>query len=418
MRWGLPVFILCLPLEFTSQVLRLQLARIVLIVVGVAFAYLVVIGERKLVAPLSRSVIPLVLFIAISVAGWLFTRALGSFNPLLDVAAYPLMALLVINLTRGERQLDKAWLAFLISALAIALLSAFLYYAHLSIWRPDVTTPLHRVNATFGDPNILARFLTLGVSAAILLFAGRRQKRWLVICVALVGAAVLPLTFSKSAYLFFPLSIVMAVILGASRRRAALLSVATLAIFAAAILVNPATRDRSVVVLQTITGTTQYAAQPAQSSGATEALQLDSVRTYLIRAGWQMFKDHPVFGIGYGGFQHSLLTEYRSFLPPGQPVVTLSHTSTITILAEQGATGAGLLLAFLVLLGWEVTRSLTRRTEWRDLVVTPAFLIVPIVLFSQLEGRLIEEPYLWLAIGLVYSARMLERSAPTLQIPG
>ena len=365
-RWGLPVFILCLPLEFTSQLFRLQLARIVLLVVGIAFAYLVMVGQRKLVVPLSRSAIPLALYIAVSLASWLLTRTPGSYNSLLDIAAYPFMALLVINLTRGEDLHDNAWLAFLVSALAIALLSAFLYYADLSIWRPDVTTPLHRVNSTFGDPNILARFLTLGVGAAILIFAGRRHKPWLVVGVVLAGAAVLPLTFSKSGYVFFPVSVVLAAILGASRRRAALIALATVVIFAGAILVNPATRDRSLVVLQTLTGSAQNAAQPAQTQDAVGSVQLDSVRTYLIEAGWQMFKDHPLFGVGYGGFQHSLLTDYRRFLPAGQPV-TLSHTSAITILSEQGAVGALLLLAFLLLLAWEVVRSMTRPTAWRDL---------------------------------------------------
>jgi len=53
-RFGLPVFLLSLPLEFTSTIFRVQLARIVLLLVGVAFAYLVVLGERRLVVPIIR----------------------------------------------------------------------------------------------------------------------------------------------------------------------------------------------------------------------------------------------------------------------------------------------------------------------------------------------------------------------------
>lgn len=415
-RFGLPVFILCLPLEFTSVFLRLQLARIVLLAVGVAFAYLVLVGERKVVFPLGKSVIPLVLYVAFSVAGWLVTRAPGSLNPLLDVTAYPLMALLAINLTRTEKELNQAWMAFLVSGLLIALLTGFLYAFDLSIWRPDITTPLHRVNATFGDPNILARFLTLAVGAAILMFAPRLQRAWAVLGTAIAGAAALPLTFSKSAYLLFPVSCVLAVIVASSRRRAAMLAVAAVVVFAAVVLINPATRDRSLVVVGTITGTTQNVVQPGPTPAALGGVQLDSVRTYLITAGWQMFKDHPLLGIGYGGFQHALLTGYKRFLP-ANPAITLSHTSAITILAEQGLVGAGLWLAFLLLLAWEVIRSMRRRTEWRDLVVAPALLIVPILLFSQFEGRLIEEPYLWLFVALLYSARTAEKSMRTVQLP-
>jgi putative inorganic carbon (hco3(-)) transporter len=415
-RYGLPAFILCLPLEFTSQVLRFQLARIVLLVVGAAFAYLVVAGKRKLVVPARRSIIPLALYVVASLLSWSLTRAPGSLAALLDVAAYPVVALLVTNLAPTTKQHETAWTAFLLSGLGIALLTGFLYYAQLSIWRPDVTTPLHRVNATFGDPNILARFLTLAVGASILLFGARRLKPWLTVGVALVGAAALPLTFSKSGYVLFPLMVALAVILATSRRRAAVLMVGTFAVLAAAILINPATRDRSLEVVQTVTGTTAGAAQPAANSDAVGGLQLDSVRTYLIQAGWQMFKDHPVFGVGYGGFQHALLSDYSRFLPPNNPssplsTVTLSHTSAIKVLAEQGLVGAGLLLTFLLMLAWTVVSAMWKRTEYRDFIVTPAFLIGPILLYSQLEGRLIEEPYLWLAIGLIYSAALLDKPA-------
>ena len=37
----------------------------------------------------------------------------------------------------------------------------------------------------------------------------------------------------------------------------------------------------------------------------------------------------------------------------------------------------------------------------------PAFSVIPILLYSQFEGRLIEEPYLWLALGLFYAALAL-----------
>ena len=55
-RFGVPAFIATLPLEFTSQIFKLQLARIVLLVVAVAFGYLLLVGRRKLDIPMSLSV--------------------------------------------------------------------------------------------------------------------------------------------------------------------------------------------------------------------------------------------------------------------------------------------------------------------------------------------------------------------------
>ena len=422
-RYGLPVFILCLPLEVTSVYLHLQLARIVLLVVAVAFVYLVVVGERKLVLPVGAAVIVLGLFVAVSVVSWLLTRAPGSGNSLLDVVAYPVVAVLVVNLARTEKEHEAAWAAFLASALAVALLGGFLYYTGLSLWRPDPAM-LGRVNATFADPNITARFLTLAVAIAVFMFAGRRQKTWLVVSVALAGTAALPLTFSKSGFLIFPVTVVLAAALSSNWRRGAAIGLLALIVVGSAIMINPSTRDRSLVVLDSITGTTHGVVSSATSGSQAQPLggvQLDSVRTYLILAGWQMFKDHPVAGVGLGGFQHALLTTYRSFLPPKPPpglsMVTLSHTSAITILAEEGLAGVLLIVGFLLLLTRDVVRSLRRPTRWRDLVVTPAFLAVPILAYSQFEGRFVEEPYLWLALGLLYSALTMERSVRTVELP-
>ena len=73
-RFGVPVYLLCLPLEFTSTILRVQLARIVLLLVGIAFAYLVVVGERRLAVPVSASSILVALFAATVVGAFLKKR--------------------------------------------------------------------------------------------------------------------------------------------------------------------------------------------------------------------------------------------------------------------------------------------------------------------------------------------------------
>lgn len=417
-RFGLVAFILTLPLEVTAVYLRLQLARIVLVVVAAAFVYLVVVGRRKVVLPVDASAITLAAFVSFSIASWLVTRAPGSGNPLLDVVAYPVVAVLVVSLTRTERDHDLAWTAFLVSALGLSILGAFLYYSGLSLWRPDPAL-LGRVNATFGDPNIMGRFLTLAASVAVFMFAARRQRPWLAVTAAVACATVMPLTFSKSGYLFFAICAILAAAFSSNRRRGAALAAVVLLVFAATIAVNPATRARSLIVIDSVAGTSYGASIPRGT--AVAGVQVDDVRSYLIQAGLQMFKDHPVAGVGFGGYQHALTTAYKEFMPakppPGLSFVTLSHTSGVTILAEEGAIGGAVILGFLVLLAWRALRMLLRPTRFRDLVVTPVFLVGPILVYSQFEGRFIEEPYLWLALGLFYSALSLDRSIRTVELP-
>ena len=415
-RYGLPAFIVCLPLEFTSQLLRLQLARIVLLVVGVAYAYLVVVRRRTVTLPLGASTIALAVFVIAALISWVATRAPGSYNALGDLVVYPVMAVLVLNLTRTERDHREAWIAFLASGLLIAVVVAFLHFTHLSIWRADPEGI--RVNATFGDPNVAARFLTLAACAGIVLFAGRVRVDRLAIAVLAACAAVTTFTLSKSALLVFPVSVVLAAIFGRDRRRAAAIGAVGLVIFGASVLTTPGASARVVRAFQQITGGAQFVVNPppSTSNASISASDLDLVRVYLINAGWQMFVDHPVTGVGFGGYQHALTTTYKRFLPE-KPPATLSHTALITMLAEEGFVGIALFVLFLLFLAREVIASLRRPTPWREWVVVPAVLLLPILAYSQVEGRMLEEPYLWLALGLVYSARSLEKSMRTVEVP-
>src|SRR5206468_1436611 len=90
-----------------------------------------------------------------------------------------------------------------------------------------------------------------------------------------------------------------------------------------------------------------------------------------------------VFGVGLVGYEHQLKTTYSRFIPTNIPRPdTVSHTAFVTIAAEEGLAGLVLVLAFLVQLGREAWR--WRRVVW---VAAPAAMIVPVVLYSQFEGR-------------------------------
>jgi O-antigen ligase len=416
--YGPAAVILTLPLEFTSVYLRQQLSRFVLALLLLAFLYLIAVRRRSLRVPRSASVVLLLAYVVVSVMSWLATRSPGSTSSLLDVVLYPMVALLLANCVVNERDHRRAWNAFLVSALGVSVLGLFLYISHLSLWTPNPLVA-SRLNITFADPNITARFLTLGACVAILMFAERQSPAWMSIATGAACAVVLPLTFSRSGLGLFVLTAVLAVVVAFQRRRAAVIAAITLAMFLVATGVNPSTRQRaedaaatvaSAVIGHAVGFSGGHAAKPDTQNAAEDN------RVYLVKAGLKMFADHPLTGVGFGGYQHALLTRYRDYLPTrlnAANLDTLSHASMITALAEQGVIGALLLLAFLVALGVEAWRA---RGPW---TLIPATLIVPIFVYSQIEGRLIQEPYLWLAVGLLYSAMALRRreSARLVELP-
>jgi putative inorganic carbon (hco3(-)) transporter len=410
--YGLAAFIVSLPLEFTAELMRQQLSRLVLLVVAAALIYLLITRRRSLVLPRFASVYLLLLYLAVSLASWAVTRAQGSASSLLDIALYPAAGLLILNLARSQDDHRRAWIALLISGLAVAALGAFLYVTHLQIWTPNPHVA-NRMNITFGDPNITARFLTLVACAAVILFAARQGPAWLAIAAAIACAAVTPLTFSRSGLVLFVACVVVAIVFALDHRRAAALGLAALITFAISTGVNPDTRQRAedaaITALNVVPGFSAHFSTTGSSGNHHASVVSDDNRRYLIAAGATMGIEHPAFGVGFGGYPHALLTTYRRFLPAVY-TDSVSHTSLVTVFAEQGIVGLLILLAFLVELGHEALAARGRRDRWSVWAAVSGCLVVPILLYSQFEGRFVQEPYLWLSLGLLYSSMSLART--------
>ncbi len=412
--YGLPLFVLCLPLEFTTTLFRQPISRLVLLVVAASYIYLLVVRRRSLDIPRQLSLGLLVLFVLASLTSWALTRAPFSRSSLLDVALYPVVGLMVANIPLGEKDHRRMWIAFLVSGAVVAVVGLFLYFTGLHVWTPNPLVA-NRLNITFADPNITARFLTLATCAAVLIFSARKAPAWLAIGAAIACAVVLPMTWSRSGLALFVIGTVVAVALARNHRRAGVLALMALFAFALSTTINVDTRDRAAGAVSTlVTAITGGPVDPASAIPGSTDVSLADNRVYLVKAGLQMFANHPLTGVGLGGFQHAMLTTYRSFLPAGY-TDSVSHTSLVTVLAEQGIIGFGLIVLFLVVLAWEALAARRRDDPWSFWSILPATLIIPIFLYSQFEARFIQEPYLWVALGMFYSARMLARRAQSVE---
>jgi O-antigen ligase len=401
--YGPAAIILTLPLEFTARYMGQPLARWIMVLVAASLAYLLVTGRRKLVLPRQRSTIWLAAFVAVSIVSWLLTRAPSSYKAFADVALYPFFGLMVMNLVVDEHDHRRAWIAFLVSGLVVALLGFGLYVSHHTIWTPNPAV-MNRLNITFADPNVTARFLTIAAAAAVVLFATRRAPAWLCLATACACAVVIPMTYSRSGLALFIFSIVIAAAVTPERKRSVALALALLAVFAFSTVINPVTRLRAVDAENTFASlvgiSAMHVSTPSSgSSDAGDTVFADN-RRYLVEAGIRMFRDHPLLGVGYGAFQHELSSTYKAMIPSNLAARDVaSHTAFITIASEMGIAGLLLFLGFLFQLGREAFAS--RRNVW---VLLPAMLILPLLLYAQFEGRLIEEPYLWLCLALAYAA--------------
>jgi len=406
----LAVWVLTLPLEFTKLYFpsqAIELSRIVLILCLLTFVAQIVIERREVRVPASASMFGLALFIAYAAVSAVAVGSHQGEKTVLGMVAYLLMMLTVFNWTQTPAEHRRIWSALAISAVVLAGVGLVLHVTNSYIWNaPDVG--IRRVNATFHDPNIFARFLAFAMLTMVVLaadLAGTVRHRALWIAGALAAAMILPFTYSRATWALTLVVAVVVIALARRRKRALALVGLVAAVFAAVAIIDPSVFSRASVLAANLQSpfNNRPLLERAPWLRFLNVLPLDSVRHYLISAGLIIFADHPIFGVGFGNFSQTLAGPYASLVPSGYDT-TASHTSLITILAETGLVGLGIVLLTGLIFVKSTVRAAFQSPLHRTLVLVPAVALLVIVLESQFSGRLFDEPYLWLFLGLAYSA--------------
>jgi putative inorganic carbon (HCO3(-)) transporter len=401
----LPLLLVTLPLEFTQKffpVREIQLGRLVIGLCVVVLFLQALLRTRELALPPLRAWLPALAFTAYAAASALVTFSSGGLKTVAAMVTYGVLALAVYNWTRSRPGQDRFWMWLAISVIGVAIVGLVEYMTGTYIWNAPAAG-FWRINSTFKDPNIYARFLTIGVVTAVIL-ASRSGARWrgLFIATVVVGSAALPFTFSRQGWVLGGAVLALAVVLAPRRLPALGLAALAVAIFAGIVTLDPDVQRRLNHFEQFVTAP-RLRLFDSPLLAWINLLPIDGIRHYLIAAGFQMFYDHPIFGVGFGNFQANMLGAYHAFILPGFDTLD-SHTSFVTILAEQGLVG-------VALVGWwafELVRATVRSARsGGDLVpyvIAGAMALLLIVLQSQVEGRLLTEPYGWLFIGAVLAA--------------
>jgi O-antigen ligase len=228
------------------------------------------------------------------------------------------------------------------------------------------------VNSVFSDPNIFGRFLAVVmVLLAVLLLYDRPAREHMAIGGALAimwVALVLSLSRSSMAGLLVALALVAAVRWRLSR---------TLVIAGIVILIGAA----AVAISPTTFGFNQSFNGVSAGRGS------------VLSGGARLFGDRPLQGFGSGSFE----IEYHKHNPASGPL-TASHTTPVTIAAEQGIIGELPYIALVVVALVVLVRG-TRRDPARA-AIAAAF--VAMLVHTMLYADFLEDPATWalLAVGV------------------
>jgi O-antigen ligase len=258
--------------------------------------------------------------------------------------------------------------------------------------------PYFRVNSLFFDPNIYGRYLALSIVllAAVLLWSRRPRNAWLIGGALLVLWAGLVLSLSQSS--FVGLLVGLAVLGGLRWSPWPVLAVVGggAAIALALVALAP-----GVLHIQ---------------GGSSKALdKATSGRVELVNGAVSMFLDRPLQGFGSGSFQE----RYRAREHVRSPkAAALSHTTPLTIAAEQGLIGLAAYAALLIAAGGVVfggLRAQLRRKSPGPIAVARAAVAAAtcaLVLHTLVYAAFLEDPLLWTLLAIAAAMRLWSAQSP------
>jgi O-antigen ligase len=324
----------------------------------------------------------------------------GAVEMLAFYLPFGLLALAIVRLDWDARAVT--WLFRLLLAMAALFAAVGIgQWATRSIfWNPNLKADnafatFYRVNSLFYDPSIYGRFLVVAIllALAVLVFGPwRRYDAALTLTVGLLWVGLF-LSFSQSSFLALIAGILVAGVLG--WRRGALAVAA-----AAAVL---------VLVLGLAFSHPSGTRQAADSSSEHELNRATRGRFDLVKNGVRIALDHPVIGVGVGGFTRAYRD--RVALPP-RATTSASHATPVTVSAEAGIVGLGL-FGWLVVAGALVpfSRTGSRIPIVRVAGVASGLALTGIFVHSLFYNALFEDPLTWGFLALATLAARESRDA-------
>lgn len=325
-----------------------------------------------------------------------------SVDPLKTVAAAVhlgilwLMGIAVYDLVHKSRERWLVPITFSLTATIMAGIGVYEAVSKNYFWLEEIYKPLGRVNSTFADADILARFLIIGVLATLAWIIMTYNRTGKIICFTTLFIQIVALLATGSRSGVFVAILVMLLFMVLVPQRIVIIPlIGSLIIVGLYSSLNPASLGKITDFKEGI-------------------WQAGSQRQYLISAAWDMFVRHPFLGVGSGGFQKTFLTNYSQL---GQNV-SLSYTAVMTTASELGILGLGLLGGFLYYLYRPILK--LRRLAGNSFIYSELQLtsvlsifailaITAIFISAQAESRFFEDPFLWIILGYLAAIGDLER---------
>jgi O-antigen ligase len=295
---------------------------------------------------------------------------------------FGLLAVGFARLPWRGRWLTWLWAGLVGTALLYAAVGGYQWFTRDVFWNPSVKVfnayaPFFRVNSVFWDPSVYGRYLTVAILASLagILLGGVRGWRMAGLYAVVIGTWLgLLISFSQSSFVALVAGVLGAIALSWERRSVVALALAVVALLAAGFVV-PSVRAEILDNTDRATGN----------------------RSSLVTEGLHIAGDHPLGGVGLGGFK-SAYGERVGFRA-ADPARAASHNTPVTVAAELGVPG-------LLLFGWLVATALwlpfhrASRSFAGRASLCFGLALLAILVHSLFYNAFFEDPMSWGLLGL------------------
>jgi len=372
-----------IPIDLGGEEVKL-LVPLYVVVVGAAFAFAWELwrgdARSRELGLLAWPVAALVGWFGLSIA-WAIDVNKAAVTLVAFYLPFGLLAQVVARLPWSRRWAGALAVQFAVMAVVLAGVGTYQWLTRDIFWNPGVRirnayAPFYRVNSVFWDPSVYGRFLVLALLALVVVVVFDGSRRIVLASLGAIAAIWTGLLFSFSQSSFGALIagvLALAVVLWGSRALVPL---------------------GLIVVLLLSVG---FAAPSVRSAVRKDLDRATSGRSGLVENGIRIAAEHPVWGLGIGGFRRAYAD--RAGLRGDDPKHAASHTTPVTVVAETGIVG-------LALFGWLLAVALAtgfRRASGSfagraSLIV--ALVVLAICVHSLFYAAFFEDPMTWGALGL------------------
>lgn len=405
---GLLLFTAMIPVEASVMIGGRSLAALIGMAVFGIWASQKLLRREPLLPLLSPGLIQtelvLVAFACLSLT-WAFYPAAGV-RGIIVLSQLVLLTILVLDLASSWERI--AWVAKLLvlAGTAAALLTAEQYFfGGVRRAGEGVTGGLNRTAMT----------LVTILPFAFYLLRSNGPVFWRFLGLFYIGASAVAVvtTLSRMSYLFFPVvaAINVAWMLRTSGERRGAVLLGAIALFMVAVMPMDALRQRAATIGPYL----------SQTVGTDESEVTYSARGYLMQVGFEMFKDRPFLGSGYGNFQP--LTYAYQWRVSGSPFEypragRSPHSAHVAILVGLGIVGFAIWIGIFVIYVsyvWRAWQTVRGGPSERLLIVQAIAVAAGLQFPYAAYGETHENKIFWLVLGLVIAIHQLASSTGTAQ---